>query len=206
MRTRGVLLAGGRGQRLGAEVPKALVRVGGTTLLERALATLAEVCDEVVVAAPRTLDLPVPAGARRVCDEGRGPLDGLVASLAEATFQGACVLGVDFPLMTPTTLAALLAPLTSVDPHPPIAVVPAPDDVLQPLAAAYAPAAAAALAAAFDCGERSVVRAVRALDPRVLGPRELAGLPGGAESFFNLNTAADLAVAERRLRERVGSR
>src|SRR5438132_2343792 len=43
-RTLGVIVAGGRGRRLGLEVPKALAAAGGMTLLDRAVATLEEVC------------------------------------------------------------------------------------------------------------------------------------------------------------------
>src|SRR5262249_32784657 len=64
MRTLGVLLAGGRGTRLGAGIPKALVVCGGRTLLARALATLDTLGDAVVVVAPRGLELPVPPGQR----------------------------------------------------------------------------------------------------------------------------------------------
>lgn len=212
--TVGILLAGGRGARLGAGVPKALAVVGDVTLLERAIRTLARVGDAVVVAAPRALDLPLPVAApetrvpvRRALDAGEGPLAGLVAALGVMRFERAVVLGVDFPLMRAealATLAARLAYAGAGEPAPP-AVVPAPDGVLQPLAAAYGWSAAEALAEAYGRGERSFVRAVESLGPRVLGPEALAALPGGLENFFNLNTPEDRDIAERRLRERVES-
>ena len=52
----GVLLAGGRGVRMGAEVPKALVRLEGRTLLAHAIATLRACVARVLVVAPETLD------------------------------------------------------------------------------------------------------------------------------------------------------
>ncbi|HEV2105150.1 MAG TPA: NTP transferase domain-containing protein, partial [Candidatus Eisenbacteria bacterium] len=60
----GVLLAGGRGARLGAGGPKALATLAGRTLLSRAHAILAAVCDAVVVVAPAALALPVAPGER----------------------------------------------------------------------------------------------------------------------------------------------
>ena len=48
----GILAAGGRGERLGAEGPKALVVVGGRPLLDWSLDALRPVCDRVVVAVP----------------------------------------------------------------------------------------------------------------------------------------------------------
>jgi molybdopterin-guanine dinucleotide biosynthesis protein A len=204
MTTRGVLVAGGRGTRLGLDVPKALAVVGGVTLLERAVGTLARTCDEVVIAAPAPMSLQVPAAdvpVRRVADRdpGGGPLAGIVAALEDEGFERAIVLAVDFPLATPEALAGLLARLET---SRRAAVVPAPDGRLQPLFAAYERRAAALLAAAFDGGERSIVRAVERLEAEVLDDRALARLPGGIEGLVNLNTAADLAAIERRLTEK----
>jgi molybdopterin-guanine dinucleotide biosynthesis protein A len=193
-RVLGVLVAGGAGRRLDAAGGKALVRLGGVTLLERALATLDAVCDARVVAAPADLSLPLPA-AQRVADVAgaRGPLAGLVAGLAARPYERAIALGVDFPLMRPAALAALRDRLGSE-----MALVPAPEGVPQPLAAVYAPAAAGALAAALARGARALIPAVLDLDPRLLGDAELADLEGGLDNFFNLNTREDLAAAERR--------
>src|SRR2546426_852659 len=67
------------------------------------------------------------------------------------------------------------------------------------LAAAYAPVAGAALAASLARGERAVTAASLALDPRIVGESELSRLEGGSGCFFNLNTPADRAEAERLL-------
>ena len=48
----GIVPAGGSGERLGADRPKAFVVVGGRALLEYSLDALAPVCDRVVVAVP----------------------------------------------------------------------------------------------------------------------------------------------------------
>jgi molybdopterin-guanine dinucleotide biosynthesis protein A len=197
--TLGVLVAGGSGRRLGRGVPKALVQVAGRTLLERALAVLAEVCDEVIVVAPATFPLPVVLpvqGALRVADVpgAAGPLAGVAAGLAARGFECALVLGVDFPLMRPAALAVLRDRIGGAP-----ALLPAPGGVPQPLAAAYRPEAAPALAAALERGERSLTAAVLALAPRVLADTDLERIEGGLGNFFNLNTPEDLAEAEVRL-------
>lgn len=207
--TLGVLVAGGAGSRLGLGTPKALVRVGDTTLLERGVRTLAAVCDQVVVAAPAAMTLALPAGAHgahaptRACDpEGAaGPLAGAVAGLASHRFERAVVLGVDFPCVTPAALEALLGRLGDHQ-----AVVPVPGGVPQPLVAAYAAGARSHLAERLDAGERSLIRAIETLDVLRLEDDALSRLPGGLENFFNLNTRADLADAERRLAAREASR
>lgn len=200
--TRGVLVAGGRGARLGMDVPKALVRLGDATLLERALRTLASICDHVVVAAPAALALPLPPPGPGCSPPGRvhdvagppSPLAGIVAGLDAHAFERAVVLGVDFPFAVPAALAALRERLGDRD-----AVVPAPGGFPQPLVAAYAPRAGVLLRTRLEAGERSVVRALAALDVLSLDDEALRGLPGGLETFFNLNTPDDLAEARRRL-------
>lgn len=191
--TLGILLAGGRGRRLGLGPPKALASWAGGTLLDHALATLRAACDEVVVSAPRELALPVP-DALRVDDppEAAGPLAGLVAGLASRPWARALALGVDLPLAGADLLRALGEAL---GPH--AAVVPAPGGRAQPLAAWYAPAALAPLAAALSRGERALVPAVASLSPRYLDDAALAALGAGAHSFLNVNTPADLAEAAR---------
>lgn len=195
MRTLGVLLAGGRGERLGLGSPKALARCGGITLLERAMATLAEVSDPVVVVAPRELELPVPA-AQRIVDppQAQGPLAAMVAGLGARRFEEAIVLAVDLPLVTAAALRALRERRDAA-----LAVAPAPGGRLQPLAAWFAPAAFTRLAGSLAQGERAVTVAVRALDPVVVEDAVLASLPGGIEAWRNVNTPEDLAWVEARL-------
>lgn len=62
-----VFLAAGSGSRLGAGIPKALVAVNGTTLLERSLGVVGELdVDEIVIAAPETHLDDVRTGAENV--------------------------------------------------------------------------------------------------------------------------------------------
>jgi len=193
VRTLGILLAGGRGERLGLGRPKALAQLRGATLLERACRTLARVCDEVVVAAPAEMALPLAAGIRRLLDPGVGPLGGVAVAAQSIRCDRAVVLGVDYPLLEAATLEALLDRLGERR-----AVVPAPGGRTQPLAAAYSAAGLDMLSEAFERGERSIVNVLGALDPLVLEDAELAELPGGSEGFFDVDTPEELARAEER--------
>lgn len=191
--TLGILVAGGRGTRLGLGTPKALAPWAGGTLLTRALATLRECCDDVVIAAPRDLVLPVPDAMRAADPPGAaGPLAGLVAGLASRPWTRALALGVDLPLVSGTLLRALGERLAR---H--AAAAPAPGGRLQPLAAWYAPAALAPLAASLARGERALVPAVEALAPWVADDAALAALGASPREFLNVNTPADLAEAVR---------
>jgi 2-C-methyl-D-erythritol 4-phosphate cytidylyltransferase len=63
----GIVPAGGSGERLGADRPKAFVVCGGRPMVEWSIAALSAVCDRVVVATPPSFTLPgsVQAGATR---------------------------------------------------------------------------------------------------------------------------------------------
>ena len=196
-RTLGVIVAGGRGRRLG-QGPKALARCAGRTLLERAWETASSVCDEVVVAAPRQVALPVASGVRvDDVEGGTGPLAGLVAGLRARPHERAIALAVDLPLLRRAMLELLLARLGDRS-----AVLPAPGGIPQPLSAVYSGTATAGLERALVQGERSVTAAAMALDPVLVGDAELERVSGGAADFLNVNTPADLLEAERMLAER----
>ncbi len=54
----GIVPAGGSGERLGADRPKAFVVLAGRPLLEWSLEALRETCDRVVVAVPEGYEEP----------------------------------------------------------------------------------------------------------------------------------------------------
>jgi molybdenum cofactor guanylyltransferase len=194
-RTLGVLLAGGRGSRLGRGVPKALVPCAGLTLLERARYVIEEACDEFVVVAPADLLLPVSTEERLDDPPGSaGPLPAMVAGLRSREPDEALVLAVDLPLLDADVLARLRARRGDA-----LAVVPRPGGVAQPLAAWYSGSARIRLAAEVLAGERSVTAAVERLSPVYVEDEELSGWPGGREAWLNVNTREELASAEARL-------
>lgn len=104
-RLTGVLLVGGASARFGS--PKALARLDGETLAERAWRVLGEACDEQIAVGKATdrLDLPFP-----VLDDGtelRAALAGVVAGLRASTNPVAVFLPVDLPLATPELVRRL---------------------------------------------------------------------------------------------------
>ncbi len=115
-RVTGIVLAGGRSTRFGADKLRADVR--GRPLLEHPILALAEVCGEVLVAlAPDAPEptLPSVAGVpiRVVRDAvaGAGPLAGLVAGLEAAGEGVALVVGGDQPDLRPELLRLLVSSL-----------------------------------------------------------------------------------------------
>jgi molybdenum cofactor guanylyltransferase len=94
-------------------VDKLTARIDGATLLERSVAAVASVADDVVcVLAPgaQTVDVPAPARVAHDRSEGQGPLVGLHAGLVSVTgSEIAVVVGGDMPDLQPAVLRAIVA-------------------------------------------------------------------------------------------------
>jgi molybdopterin-guanine dinucleotide biosynthesis protein A len=179
----GVVLAGGRGRRLGGD--KAVVELAGRPLLSYALDALAQVCDEVAVTAKRSTLLPPLSPSVSVVvepDEPQHPLIGVVHALRAAAGRPVLVVPVDLPLID----AATLRRLRDVEAGPALVVAPRVHGLLQPLCARYLPAALDGLER-FDVGGRmtAIVEA--------LGVREVV-VPD-PERFLNVNRPEDLVRA-----------
>ena len=159
-----MLLAGGRSLRLGTD--KALLVVDGERLVDRAARVLSACCAHVVLASGAR---PLPGlGLEIIADlelHG-GPLGAIVPALETASTQLVAVLAVDH-LQPSADVFRALADAWSGE----AAVVPLADGRRQVLHAVYATAAAPALRAAWERGERSITRALGDLDVR-----ELSGL------------------------------
>lgn len=105
------MLAGGRSTRFGGD--KLATELRGAPLFHHAVLRLAEVCEDVVVVvAPDARDPVLPAGVRvrvaRDAIEGRGPLVGLVAGLAETATELALVAAGDMPDLSTAVLLEML--------------------------------------------------------------------------------------------------
>jgi molybdopterin-guanine dinucleotide biosynthesis protein A len=105
MNRSGVVLAGGRGARFGSDKARALFR--GERLVDRAVAAIGPLVDEVLVARG-TSDLAVAAATRMVDDPGRGPLGALLAAAQAARGEWLVVAPCDAPLLTTETYARLV--------------------------------------------------------------------------------------------------
>jgi molybdopterin-guanine dinucleotide biosynthesis protein A len=179
----GIILAGGRSTRMGR--PKALLRRGGVTLVESAVALLGTCTDDVV--AVSSAELPMPTALRVVTDlaPGRGPLEGLRAGMrALPNCDAVMVLAVDLPAMTGDVLKRLIEEFEVADCE---AVVPRVAGRPQPLCAVYSHTVLARVEAQLQ----SDALAMTALLER-LNVKWLDGL--AAEVFRNVNTPADLEL------------
>lgn len=182
----GIVLAGGSARRLGG-VDKALVDVGGATMLDRVLAAAAPNVEELVVVGPQR-----PTSVPGVCFTledlpGGGPVPAVAAGLAAVPdSEAVVVLAADLPLLLPEHVGTLLAGLTDGD------AVAAADDRGQPnpLLAAYR----------ADALRTAVSRLGPDTPAARLLPPSTAVVDFGEAATLNVNQPEELERARRRLR------
>ena len=182
----GFVVAGGRSLRMGRD--KALLPWAGSTLLDDAIARLRLVCADVRILCgpvPRYADRGVPLVTDRI--DGAGPLAGLEAALVAAADRPVLLLGVDLPFVTAGALAFLVGRLDGAD-----AVVPTPEQMPQPLCAAYAPSCLTAVQARLAAGERRMTSFWSDVTVRRLGSSDFGAFGDPRDLFRNLNTPEDL--------------
>lgn len=97
-----VILAGGRGTRLGG-IDKGWFQIGGRSLIEITLERVASQVGPIVVSANRTLDRYRALGVAVVQDRGasQGPLSGMLAGLRAATTPYVLCVPCDTPDIPP---------------------------------------------------------------------------------------------------------
>jgi len=110
VRVSGVILAGGRGRRMGG-ADKGWIELDGKPLVRRVLDRFAPQVDEVLISANRNLERYAALGARVIQDalpHFAGPLAGLHAASTAARFDLVATVPCDSPLL-PLDLVARLA-------------------------------------------------------------------------------------------------
>ena len=195
IRVGGVVLCGGQSKRMGR--PKAWLPFGAELMLPRVVRLLGEAAAPlVVVAAPGQDVPPLPDGVAvaRDAEEGRGPLQGLLAGLralegrADAAYLSSC----DVPLLRPGFVRRLVELLGDAS-----VCVPRVGDYHHPLAAVYRVGVAGAVEGLLAEGRLRPVFLFEAVPTRVVTAAELAGVDPAFETLRNLNTPEDYEAALR---------
>ena len=195
-----IILAGGRSSRMGR--PKASLKFGSSTLLERIVAEMKKVFDDIVVVASPT-DLIEIAGVRTIHDETdyAGPVGalerGMLATPNEIAFACSC----DVPFVSADLNLALAGMLGEHD-----AVIPNVDGKLQTLHAVYRKKCAKVLATMRGKGEHRLNEIVNFAKVRIVPEDELRALDPKVDmrSFFNVNTPEDYQRALKMMDEEFG--
>ena len=186
----GAVLAGGAGSRMRAE--KAAVRFGDGTLLDRAVRTLAEAFDRVLVVGRGPAAWKAPEGVEVIPDDepGLGPLGGMTTALGAAKAPWVFVAACDMPFLSVAIIMRLWDCLASAPDAQ--ACAPRLAGASQPLAAFYAREALGPLRELVGRGERRARRLLESVRATYL---DVAPGSPEARALVNVNTPAELAAA-----------
>ena len=195
-----IILAGGRSSRMGS--PKAQLKFGGQTILERIISELRTSFDDIIiVAAPSGLVGGSASDQRNLTivrdeREYQGPLSALASGLRTIRNDAAFVCSCDLPLLNSHVAQSLCAMLDKQD-----AVIPEIAGLAQPLHAVYRNRCVAPIDAMVARGERRLTRIVDSLSVRRVDETELRSIDPELHSFLNVNTPEDYQRALRLLSE-----
>jgi molybdopterin-guanine dinucleotide biosynthesis protein A len=185
MKASAVVLAGGRSSRMG--VDKALLTLEGRTLLDRTVAALTEVADDIVVVG-RTSGRA--RGVRFLTDEtpNLGPLGGLHTGLRQAVHERVICVGCDMPFLNTELLRYLVSILDELD-----AAVPLVEGMSHPLHAVYSRRCATDAARQIESGDLRLRGLLDRLRVRWVEEPEVHDIDPGHRSVLNINTREEWA-------------
>jgi molybdopterin-guanine dinucleotide biosynthesis protein A len=175
---------------------KGLAELAGKPLVRHVIDRLGGLAGEILITTNQPEAYAV-FGVRTAADTtpGAGALDGLLTALEAARGDPVLVVACDMPFASRPLAAHLLELSTAAE-----AVVPRPDDEFEPLFAVYRRSCAPAIRRALEAGQRRVISFFPDVALRVVETPEARAIDPDPWCFFNVNTPADLAQAERRLR------
>lgn len=176
-------------------MPKGLQLVGARRIIDRIAEALSGVTSDIRIVSNASDAADWIPGLRVIADarEERGSLVGIHSALVDAG-EPVLVVAWDMPFVTNPLFRLIRDSLGDA-----AAAVPDPAAGLQPLCALYTPACLPTIEAALDVGDLRVIAMVERLPSLTRIPAAtLATIADNPRRlFFNVNTAADLAEAER---------
>jgi molybdopterin-guanine dinucleotide biosynthesis protein A len=176
------ILVGGKSSRMGSD--KALLSLGGQSLLTQALLTASAVASTVRISGSKDRYAKfgdVVEDIYRDC----GPLGGIHAALSATSTDLNLMLSVDMPRMTSEFLKWLLERASA---SPELILVPDAAGGPQPLCAVYRPGALPAVTQALQSGKYKIGRLFSKVPTRVLTEQEIVSSGFSVTIFQNVNT------------------
>jgi molybdenum cofactor guanylyltransferase len=187
-------LAGGASTRMGRD--KALLEIGGVTLVERAARLVKSVsASATIVGIPHGIE-GLSLEAIRDDWTGAGPLGGIATALRASESDWNLVVACDLPYLTREWLAFLVgrALKSKAD-----AVLPMNERGAEPLCAMYHKRCESPIWLALDRGTRKVTDGLAGANVEYIAPNEWKAFDSEGLLFKNMNSPADYEEARRRL-------
>ena len=190
MRITGVVQAGGRSTRMGGE-PKALIELGGRRIVERAVAAIAPVVDDVLVVT-NTPELYAFLGVPMVGDvfPDGGSLGGIYSGLKAATGDAAFTVACDMPFLRADVARLVVAHAGDAD-----VVIPRTGAQLETMHALYAKACLPHIEARLHAGRLKIVGFFEDVRVLEIPEADIRALADPDVVFMNVNTPDELARA-----------
>lgn len=189
MKVTGVVQAGGKSTRMGGR-PKALIQLGGRSIVERVVAALTPVVDDVLVVT-NTPELYAFLGLPMVADvyPDHGSLGGIYSGLSaagEIAFTVAC----DMPFLHPEVVRLVVARAGEGD-----VVIPRVGEQYETMHAAYGKACLPHIEERLRAGRLKIVGFFDRVRVVEIGEAEIARFRDPAVAFMNVNTPDELERA-----------
>jgi molybdopterin-guanine dinucleotide biosynthesis protein A len=198
-----IILAGGKGLRFGRD--KALEVIDGSNLLQRVVSQLSSFRSDIIIVVARRKSLPLAIypGLRIVTDvyPGKGALGGIYTGLAASNSQYNLVVACDMPFLN----QALLRYMVQVSPGFDL-VVPRVGKWVEPLHAVYAKDCLTPIERLLKQGETMIRALFSLVKVRYIEEDEISRFDPKHLSFFNINTEADLEMAQQLAEEISGDK
>lgn len=188
--TSAAILAGGQNLRMGKN--KALLEIGGTTILERIIARLRPLFEEILVIgfdreAYSPFGFPVWPDIR----PGNGSMGGIHTALSRSSCTRTFCIACDMPFVHPEVVSYLV----NLSGEGFDAVIPRWTAGLEPLCAVYSKNLLATIERLLDTGELKIASLLASANTRFVEAEELRQFDPRLLTFFNINTSRDLELA-----------
>jgi molybdopterin-guanine dinucleotide biosynthesis protein A len=182
----GIILAGGKSSRYGSN--KALVKVNGARLIERAVAAMKTVFEQVILVTNTPddyafLELPMVQDLIK----GLGPIGGIYTGLETISEKAGFFVACDMPFLQEGLLRHMVDVREDFD-----AVIPRMDWMIEPLHALYTKNCLPVIQASIEAHEYQIVKCLQQLRVRYVEREELLAFDPKLLSFFNINEPKDL--------------
>ncbi len=189
----GVVLAGGRSSRFGAN--KALADWKGAPLVQSVVNSLLEVLPKVLVVTKNVAELAFLKNERvlvieDLCLDGH-PMGGLFTALQGLDTGHAFVAACDMPFVRPELIKALWHSRADYD-----AVIPVWKDKRQPLCGVYSRACVGMIRSSIEADTLGISRLFDDLRTRFMLEKEIEGVDPQGLSFMDIDTREDYERAK----------
>lgn len=198
MELTGIILAGGKSNRMGTT--KALLEVGGITLIERVARVLSKVCSEIIIAGGQPDELG-HLGYPMVPDlySGCGPLSGIHAGLTAAGNRYSFISACDTPFLNEKLIRLIASRADGYD-----AVILKTGQFFEPLCSLYSKGFIPAAETSIKNGVYKVTAALELVKwtAVTVDSTEVTDL---RKSLFNINTPRDYKEAQKLTKNEKGN-